>query len=141
MCPRCKKPLEQVVDKDVVFLGCGTCFGLFVPDAALQTYVSRAATSEATVVAFTRLLAVAIAKAKEGDELTLRRCPTCDRPLDRLAFGGEPLVILDRCPEHGVWLDRTELKKVVRSARKEAHPHSLDDDDDDDAAGPGPAHA
>lgn len=132
MCPRCKTPLDPVTDKDVTFQGCSTCFGLFVTDDDLQTYVDKASSSDAVVVSFVKLLAVAIETAKTGTGSMLRHCPTCNAPLDRLAFGKNPLVVLDRCGKHGIWLDRTELKKVVRAARSEAHPGVPIDDDDED---------
>ena len=55
-CPRCKKPLDPVLDKDVSFLGCQACFGLFVADADLERYVVLSATPE-SAASFKKLLA------------------------------------------------------------------------------------
>ena len=53
----------------------------------------------------------------------------------RFGFGESPFVILDRCAHHGVWLDRSELKKIVRASRAYAAAEgwlpAFDDDDDD----------
>lgn len=36
-------------------------------------------------------------------------CPRCARTMRRFEYGGDSRVILDACPEHGVWLDDGEL--------------------------------
>ena len=46
-----------------------------------------------------------------------RACPVCKEHLERLAIGEHPLVVADRCAEHGLWLDEGDLEKIVRSTR------------------------
>jgi Zn-finger nucleic acid-binding protein len=123
-----------VTDREVSFLGCGTCFGLFVADADLERYVVVAATPE-SAAAFKKLLARAIA-GTTGGKGGPRACPRCGVHLARLGFGEAPLVVIDRCPDHGIWLDRTELKKVVRASRAAAHPREVPPPEDEDEAGP-----
>ena len=48
------------------------------------------------------------------------RCPTCEREMDRIEFAAISRVIIDVCPEHGVWLDAGELERLIESM----HPHS-----------------
>ena len=64
--------------------------------------------------------------AAVGEEIVFRRCV--------------PAARLDRCGHHGVWLDKKELKKVIRSVRAHCAVIGLiakfddtgDYDDDDD---------
>jgi len=43
------------------------------------------------------------------------RCPTCDDEMERLVFAGISRVVIDVCPEHGVWLDAGELEGIMES--------------------------
>lgn len=115
-CPACKATtLGHVEDKKVQFLGCQSCFGLLVEERALAKYVVAAVGNKEAQKAFDDLLQKALKGMKPGK--TTRSCPYCFLPLGRFSFGEAPLVILDRCPSHGLWLDRSELKKVVRASR------------------------
>ncbi len=44
-----------------------------------------------------------------------RSCPICQSELDRSTRGGAHA---DLCPDHGVWLDRGELERVLSNARR-----------------------
>jgi Zn-finger nucleic acid-binding protein len=135
-CPACKKEdtVDVMEDRGVEFLGCGECFGLFVEEIGLQAYVSDSAGSDDIGKAFEDLLQKALdaKQPKPG----ARPCPVCAKPLCRMGFGESPFVILDRCGLHGVWLDKKELKKVIRSSRAHATVMGLapafNDDDSDD---------
>ena len=96
----------------------------------LASYVEKSSTKESGAI-FPKLLAKALA-GKKGGAGGSRGCPVCKKHLERIAFGEHPLVILDRCAEHGIWFDRTELKKVVRSCRAAAHPTLAPEPDDED---------
>ena len=129
LCPRCgKEPLAAVDDKDVAFLGCQKCYGLFVTEPDLFTYVEKAA-SPRVFAAFVELHERMLAHQAKG---TMRGCPQCRQVMKRVTFGDNPMVLLDRCEEHGLWLDRTELNKVIRAARAAAGgKHEIEEDDED----------
>jgi Zn-finger nucleic acid-binding protein len=42
-----------------------------------------------------------------------RPCPRCGQLMNRYNFGHISGVIIDRCPAHGVWFDREELRRIV----------------------------
>jgi Zn-finger nucleic acid-binding protein len=135
-CPACKEEkVEELEDRGIPFLGCTACFGLFATEDDLAAYVVDSSGSQEVGEAFDKLLEAALAEGppRQGK----RPCPRCQNPLGRLGFGESPFVILDRCAVHGVWLDKKELKKVIRSSRAHAAvlgliPQFQDDDDDDD---------
>ncbi len=119
VCPACKKEaVDEMEDRKVPFLGCAECFGLFVTEDNLENYVADSTGSEDVGKAYKDLLQRALDEKtpKPGN----RSCPVCKKPLGRMGFGESPFVILDRCGLHGLWLDKKELKKVIRSARAHA---------------------
>jgi Zn-finger nucleic acid-binding protein len=40
------------------------------------------------------------------------KCPICSKLMNRVNFGTKSGVIVDRCKEHGVWLDGGELRHL-----------------------------
>jgi Zn-finger nucleic acid-binding protein len=42
-----------------------------------------------------------------------RRCPRCKKKMDEVAAGRRLPVQVDRCDDHGVWLDRGELGRIL----------------------------
>ena len=84
-----------------------------------------------------RILALLEEAAGSGGRPSVRRCPFCLGNLVRMGFGESPFIIIDRCGEHGLWLDKKELKKVVRSSRAQAAAmglirHFREEEDDED---------
>jgi Zn-finger nucleic acid-binding protein len=129
LCPRCgKEPLGAVDDKGVSFLGCQKCYGLFVSEPDLFTYIEKAA-SPRVFASFVELHERMLQKQSAG---TMRHCPSCRQVLQRVTFGDNPMVLLDRCGEHGLWFDRTELNKVIRAARAAAGGRQEADDEDEE---------
>ncbi|HHH31213.1 MAG TPA: hypothetical protein ENK57_23090 [Polyangiaceae bacterium] len=45
--------------------------------------------------------------------MSYRKCPTCDKIMNRKNFGRSSGVIIDICAEHGVWFDPDELTAVL----------------------------
>ncbi len=41
-------------------------------------------------------------------------CPVCQEPLVRYRDPARPDLVVDRCPEHGVWLDDGELSQMMQ---------------------------
>ena len=134
-CPSCKdKSLAPIEEKEIAFLGCEDCFGLFVNVDDLGDYCVAATNQKSAKSAYEQLLEKA---AEKPPRAGIRGCPVCGNKLNRFGFGESPFVILDRCHEHGVWLDKKELKKVIRSCRAHSAvigliPRFSDGGDDDD---------
>ena len=57
-----------------------------------------------------------------------RPCAVCKQPMQAVSLG---TVALDRCAEHGVWFDATELAAVLKHAKDfKADPSKHEDPDD-----------
>ncbi len=46
-----------------------------------------------------------------------RRCPLCAVRMNRMNYGKQSGILLDRCPAHGLWFDGDELDAVLRWVR------------------------
>jgi Zn-finger nucleic acid-binding protein len=139
-CPACKGVhLEQRELHHVPLLACPTCSGVFVSVYHLAHFVGEEAADPAAGHAFLELLREALAHDLP-DGAHLRRCPICKRRLQRFGFGEHPLSIVDRCAEHGLWLDDWDVEKIVRQCRITAQLDMMqegdfDGDRDDDDHG------
>jgi Zn-finger nucleic acid-binding protein len=46
-------------------------------------------------------------------EVVYRKCPMCNERMSHINFAGHSGVILDRCGEHGVWIEGGELRRLT----------------------------
>jgi Zn-finger nucleic acid-binding protein len=52
-------------------------------------------------------------------EVRYKKCPECRKVMLRLNYKGRSVVIIDRCKEHGYWLDSGELRQMMEWAKLE----------------------
>lgn len=45
-----------------------------------------------------------------------RACPKCQKKMQTINYGVDTGIIIDKCSEHGVWLDTHELEKIQARA-------------------------
>ncbi len=130
-CPRCGDTLKEEQAQDVVLSACASCGGLWLdPHGAAR--VSEALCAWAREVADAAVrgagsgvlrlppepAALAVADAASGgatrrpDQDRTIDCPVCAEILIRGKVSG---VEIDRCPDHGAWYDRDELRKIAQA--------------------------
>lgn len=93
---------------------CTKCLGLWAPDDVFDALVERATTA----VRERGAEGVGTAPRVDGGNpashaVEYRRCPTCDALMNRRNFRKRSGVIIDRCHEHGTWLDAHELERIA----------------------------
>lgn len=49
------------------------------------------------------------------EEKRIRKCPVCGKPMKEKTIEG---VVIDKCSEHGIWLDKGEQKKILEKVKK-----------------------
>jgi Zn-finger nucleic acid-binding protein len=126
-CPACREVgLRPEEHRGVTWLACPECEGVFVTEGDMATYIERRTQSQAIAHAFLKTLRESILQDHE-DAVRLRRCVRCDEELERMGFGEHPFSIIDRCADHGLWLDDGDFDKVVRQARADARLHAEED--------------
>jgi Zn-finger nucleic acid-binding protein len=60
----------------------------------------------------------------DAHEVRYVPCPDCGALMNRKAYGAKAGVVIDRCREHGVWLDGGELRRLAKWARAGGLAHS-----------------
>lgn len=114
-CPSCNAPLTLFnVGLAQTFLieQCPRCFGLFFDPNELQALLDDAVRG-AYEVDHRLLTALSNDSVKTEDRVKYKPCPECRTLMNRVNFGERSGVIVDRCRDHGIWLDAGELRKLL----------------------------
>jgi Zn-finger nucleic acid-binding protein len=94
---------------------CPQCNGLWVPDNRFDHLIAQACEAA-------RKAGPSFVERKRGGEspgshfqkrVEYRRCPVCDAHMQRANFQKRSGVIVDRCHQHGTWLDADELEAIA----------------------------
>jgi Zn-finger nucleic acid-binding protein/ribosomal protein L40E len=113
-CVRCGTPMPSRSVADVFVCECSGCHGLWIPGDRFDRLVERAV--EAWEKA-PESLEVHAPRRTGGNPATervqYRKCPECGRAMDRRNYRRTSGVIIDRCHEHGTWLDADELERIA----------------------------
>jgi Zn-finger nucleic acid-binding protein len=118
-CPVCSLPLTAEVISGQVLDACGNCEGHFVSQQALRAILLAQATSQQSA-AYSR-------PSPLSASVRYRQCPTCSEPMQRKNFAEASGVVLDICPEHGLWFERGELSTIMSFAATGAWQHAEHD--------------
>ena len=85
---------------------CIACGGVWLDGGELELLLDAADNTE-------RLMA-SLSASVGGKEKSIR-CPNCTKKMDKVHYGEERKVLLDKCPEaHGLWFDKGELHEVIQ---------------------------
>ena len=113
-CPRCPEaPRLRGLDHDGIRTDlCMACHGAWFGPGLLEETVRKASERP------TRPGESATSPAHGAVEpVRYARCPKCNGGMSRVPFARKPLVIVDRCPAHGDWVDGGELGQLKLVAR------------------------
>jgi hypothetical protein len=105
-CPVCALDLIVVERQGIELDFCVQCHGFWF-DAGELELLTQVLGAVKPVMAIASLIAVS------APEKT-RKCPRCDRAMDKVKMGEGTPVIIDRCPRlDGLWFDAGELGRTV----------------------------
>lgn len=115
LCPRCNINLRTVdlkIENKFLIERCDECLGLFFDPGELEALL---AAEVSNVFAINRSQLETINKSGRGSDYAVSyiKCPICTKLMHRVNFGARSGVIVDRCKEHGVWLDGGELRSLL----------------------------
>jgi Zn-finger nucleic acid-binding protein len=113
-CPRCNLSLRSAAYEGEQVMYCSTCWGYWLTHSQLAHII------EATMQQFTdaerdkvtetfAMVGDAERGSREADPV---RCPECQRAMQRHRFADSCPVMVDECPDHGIWLDTGEIKDL-----------------------------
>lgn len=117
-CPTCAVSMHRLkVLESVVIDRCDTCRGLFFLPSQLEVLIDTAIRN-VYHVDFQRLEKI-VEEEGVGTDRSQRyiKCPDCDKVMNRRQFGARSGVVIDRCSQHGVWLDAGELGQILKWAK------------------------
>ena len=114
ICPRCSiglKTIDLKIDGKFLIEKCDQCQGLFFDPGELEA-VLQATVANVFTVNRSQLDSInAIQRASEYG-ISYIKCPVCANLMNRVNFGTKSGVIVNRCRDHGVWLDGGELRHL-----------------------------
>ncbi len=95
---------------------CPGCLGLFLPLGALEQLLDQ---TVAPVWRVDQQLLDRLAETPRAESAPLRYrpCPSCGELMNRSLQGKRSGVVVDRCRDHGLWLEAGELRQLLEWAR------------------------
>ena len=112
-CPVCRTALVVVEREGIELDWCLSCRGLWFDEGELELLAEKSgrAVDPADLVPTDR-------SSGHGK----RRCPRCRKKMAQATVGAGKGPKIDRCPAHGIWLDRGELGQIMSGAGSEGGP-------------------
>lgn len=114
ICPRCSIALKTVdlhVEGKFLIERCDSCQGLFFDPGELEALL-EATVSNVFSINNSRLDSINNSMRASDYRITYVKCPVCSKIMNRVNFGTKSGVIVDRCRDHGAWLDAGELRHL-----------------------------
>lgn len=110
-CPHCKVKMYEKEYEAVPVDICNICGGVWLDEDELYQIIQR----REEVLTDKEREAVNPAEMKQTDPCDFAgsiNCPVCGTVMSRLVYACVSGIVIDRCPQHGVWLDKGELEKI-----------------------------
>ncbi|MEM9173743.1 MAG: zf-TFIIB domain-containing protein [Myxococcota bacterium] len=113
-CPCCDTWMAVREVGGLLVQECTKCLGLWAPEDVFDALVDRATTAARERGAEGAPPAPRVDGGNPASsDVEYRRCPVCDALMTRRNFRRRSGVIIDRCHEHGTWLDAHELERIA----------------------------
>jgi Zn-finger nucleic acid-binding protein len=114
-CPRCFLPMRKETYEGVEIDFCDTCWGSWLDKGELPAIVKA---EELEFDERDQKIALDLYSASKPGPRGPLLCPRCSTFMEQLRYDREVQLLIDRCPQHGVWLDAGEIKKIQILAEK-----------------------
>jgi Zn-finger nucleic acid-binding protein len=115
ICPRCTirlKTIDLNINGRFLIERCDECLGLFFDPNELEALLEASVTNVFSIMR-SQLDAIKTTATAGDHEAFYIKCPVCGKIMNRVNFGTTSGVIVDRCKDHGVWLDGGELRHLL----------------------------
>lgn len=115
ICPECQLALQTIalkIQPPLQIERCETCFGLFFDPGEVETLLESLV---APVFHINHELIDHINQDRYAKQKPVKylACPECQNIMSRMVFGHRSGVVIDRCHQHGVWLDGGEISHLL----------------------------
>lgn len=116
-CPRCAGSLRQRELAGAAIVECAACGGLWLTQARFDEFCASSEARETVGVALGHLARPGQVNQADA-QVRYLPCIACGEFMMRRNFASVSGVILDVCRKHGVWLDHSELERVLAFVRE-----------------------
>ena len=122
-CPRCKLSLRETDYEGVKVEMCDTCWGIWLDTGELHGVIDARGMNFSADERrqFTNLRGASGAQGSTEPAA----CPRCGRVMEQVHCDAAIHLVIDRCGDHGVWLDTGEIKAVQVVAERSADLHRM----------------
>ncbi len=115
ICPRCNismRTLDLKIEGKFLIERCEDCLGLFFDTGELEALIKA---SVKNVYDANRHKINELNKTLRNNDYPAAyiKCPVCAQIMNRVNFGAKSGVIIDKCGDHGIWLDGGELRHLL----------------------------
>ena len=114
-CPLCTCEMKQRnvgIVEDVIIHHCDECDGIFVTEEDLQQTIKHHVGVVQVIDHKTLRFILDHPRHENDTNRAYKQCPVCQETMRKLTYGAVSGVLIDRCLEHGVWLDSGELQQL-----------------------------
>ncbi|MBF0203105.1 MAG: zf-TFIIB domain-containing protein [Desulfamplus sp.] len=114
ICPKCNISLRTIdlkVHGKFLIQRCDLCLGLFFDPGELEALLD-ASVQHVYAINLKKLDNINKAMTPRETKVMYIKCPVCSNLMNRSSFGAKSGVIVDRCKEHGIWLNGGELRHL-----------------------------
>lgn len=118
-CPRCNcglKTIDLTNNGALLIERCERCFGLFFDIGELEAYLDTSNRKNSDI---NYQIITTITNENHHQEYPVMylRCPVCKDLMNRINYGKKSGVVVNKCLNHGIWLDSGCLNHLVGWAR------------------------
>ncbi|NKQ41533.1 MAG: zf-TFIIB domain-containing protein [Sulfurovum sp.] len=114
-CPSCEIEMERInvgIASDIIIHRCVDCDGVFIGEECLETTIKHQ-TGVVYKVDYSILRFILDNPRQEhGTDREYRSCPVCAKRMNKAIYAAVSGVLIDRCLDHGIWLDSGELQQL-----------------------------
>ncbi|MBF0379098.1 MAG: zf-TFIIB domain-containing protein [Desulfamplus sp.] len=114
ICPNCNislKTIDLKIDGKFLIERCEECFGLFFDPGELEAIID-ASVKNVYTINLKKLDNINLSMTPKNHNVVYIKCPVCSNFMNRVSFGTRSGVVVDRCKEHGIWLNAGELRHL-----------------------------
>jgi Zn-finger nucleic acid-binding protein len=106
------KQINVGIAEDTIIHHCAECDGIFIAEEDLQQTIKHHI-GVVQVIDYKTLRFILDHPRHENDtNRAYKQCPVCQDTMRKLTYAAVSGVLIDRCTQHGVWLDSGELQQL-----------------------------
>jgi len=114
-CPLCKSTMQQInvgIVEDIIIHHCKGCDGVFIAEEDLQQTIKHHVGVVQVIDHKILRFILDHPRHEKSTDQAYKACPVCQERMRKLTYASVSGVLIDRCTEHGVWLDSGELQQL-----------------------------